>query len=288
MKDDSRLDDAINQYQVDQRWDQYSSEDHDTWRFATTELASVLHGNTYVNYERAFAETGLQIEQIPSLNDVSSALSKFGWRSLVVEGFIPPDVFMLFQANAVLPISRPMRSRSQLGYTPVPDILHEAAGHLPMLNSSGYREFLSKLGNIGAKVQLTDTDMKLYEQQKQVAELTADDLVNPTDLERARTKLAETFERVRFEATSKARLVARFHWWTVEYGLIGPDHLVYGAGLLSSAAEAATFRDVEHNPLTIECCDLGFEIDHAQPCLFVAESWKQLDQELDKLAELVL
>ena len=181
-----------------------------------------------------------------------------------------------------------MRARSQLGYTPVPDILHEAAGHLPMLECPEYRAFLTKLGKVGAEVRLTDTDIALYEKQKAVAELTADVGVDKNELDRAQENLAETFRRVSNEEISKARQVARFHWWTVEYGLIGSDHLIYGAGLLSSAAEAAEYRNVEHIPLSVECCELGFEIDHAQPCLFVAQSWDQLDRELDKLAELVL
>ena len=288
MNDCNYLNHAIRAIEVDQRWDEYRVEEHETWRIATTELARTLQGNTYVDYHRAFNETGLRFDQIPSLKDVSAALKKFGWSSLVVDGFIPPDVFMLLQANAILPISRPMRSRSQLGYTPVPDILHEAAGHLPMLKSLDYRNFLTKLGKIGAQVRLTDTDVALYEKQKAVAELSADDSVDQSVIESAQNRLAETFQKVSNEELSNARRVARFHWWTVEYGLIGPEHLIYGAGLLSSASEAAQYQSVEHIPLTIECCDLGFEIDRAQPCLFVAESWDQLDQELNKLADRVL
>ena len=79
--------------------------------------------------------------------------------------------FMTLQANQVLPITKSIRSEAQLGYTPVPDILHEAAGHLPMLYHAEYRRFLRTLGEIGASAQLTELDMRLYEKQKALAEL---------------------------------------------------------------------------------------------------------------------
>ena len=60
-------------------------------------------------------------------------LKSIGWAAVAVKGFIPPAVFMEFQAYQVLVIATDIRPRSQLTYTPAPDIIHEAAGHAPII-----------------------------------------------------------------------------------------------------------------------------------------------------------
>ena len=129
----SGVESLVSSYSINQEYQSYTAENHGTWQHATKELEQALVGHTAVDYQAAFKETGMSVDHVPSLENINKALARFGWQAIVVEGFIPPDVFMTLQANKVLPITRSIRSESQLGYTPVPDILHEAAGHLPML-----------------------------------------------------------------------------------------------------------------------------------------------------------
>ena len=278
---------AIARYSVSQDYGSYTESDHETWQTAAQELASVLIDQTAVDYVRAVDETGMSLTRIPRLEDINRALQKYAWEAIVVEGFIPPDVFMLLQANQILPITRSIRSKEQLGYTPVPDIIHEAAGHLPMLHNSGYRRFLKRLGEIGANVQLTQADMSLYERQKQLAELLADDDTSATVIREAEQSVRQAVVAANSGPISAARKVARFHWWTVEYGLIGPNHDIFGAGLLSSVAEARAYQETPHLRLSIDCCNRGFDIDHAQPIYYVAESWEHLLSELEQLETLI-
>ena len=70
--------------------------------------------------------------------------------------------------------------------------------------------------------------MKLYEKQKALAEHEASDQVCPEQLENMRVEIRAAVALANSRPTSTARRVARFHWWTVEYGLIGPEHLIYG------------------------------------------------------------
>ncbi|MCY4143736.1 MAG: hypothetical protein OXG08_08645 [Gammaproteobacteria bacterium] len=279
-----QIDELIDEFSVDQDYGHYSEEDQGTWRIAMSELKSVLVSNTAVDYVHAFHATGMSPDRIPTLACVNNALNEVGWSAIVVDGFIPPDVFMALQANSILPISRPIRARSQLGYTPIPDIIHEAAGHLPMLSCPAYRVFLQRLGEIGANTHLNDTDMNLYNLQKHLAELHAEDGVDPQEILDAERAVAKAADAARDEDVSPARRVARFHWWTVEYGLIGPNHDIYGAGLLSSVAEARDFRSANHVRLTVDCCNQPFEIDHVQPRYYVADSWAHLMDEVEALA----
>ena len=278
---------VVRKYSVDQNYSAYSHEDHETWRIATSALERVLVGQTAVDYTVAFESTGMSKNFVPSLERINEALEQFGWKAIVVDGFIPPDVFMLLQAHSILPISREIRARNQLGYTPIPDILHEAAGHLPMLKVEGYRLFLQRLGEIGAKTVLTPVDMAVYESGKNLAELLAMEDSDQDVIEQARFAVREAVADSRKQETSPARRLARFHWWTVEYGLVGPEHRIYGAGLLSSASEAHSYAEVPHHTLSMECCERSFDIDHAQPCYFVADSWDHLQAELDNLEQMV-
>ena len=278
---------AIEAFGVDQKYSEYTLEDHETWRLATESLEEVLVGHTAVNYTESFVSTGMSKSAIPSLETVQEALGRWGWNAIVVDGFIPPDVFMLLQANSILPISKPIRTRSQLGYTPIPDIIHEAAGHLPMLHCAEYRDFLQRLGELGANTQLNEIDMQLYYAQKHIAELLADEVSDQQALADAEQAVDEAKTLAENSPPSPARRVARFHWWTVEYGLIGPDHKIYGAGLLSSVSEAAKYQDAGHERLSVASSDRGFEIDHIQPIYYVADSWQHLMQELENLEQYI-
>lgn len=281
------IDAVVDQFSIDQDYGRYTEQDQDTWRIAMANLEQVLVTNTAVDYVQACQLSGMSSDQIPTLESINDALEKFGWSAIVVAGFIPPDVFMSLQANSILPITRHIRSRNQLGYTPVPDIVHEAAGHLPMLSCSEYRAFLQRLGEVGANTSMNALDMKLYTRQKQLAELLAEDGSDSRLVAEAQRAVEEAASEARNSVVSPARRVARFHWWTVEYGLIGNSHDIYGAGLLSSVAEARDFRKVPHVRLTLEICNRSFEIDHVQPQYFVADSWEHLMDEVDALERAV-
>ena len=76
--------------------------------------------------------------------------------------FLPPAVFMEFQALKVLPIAVDMRSFAQMLYTPAPDIVHESAGHAPFIADVDYAEFLQRFGELGMRAVATRQDMDAY------------------------------------------------------------------------------------------------------------------------------
>ena len=281
------IDEVVENFSVKQDYSYYTDGDHGTWRIAMDRLEEVLEGNTVVDYVESVRATGMAKDRIPTLEGINRSLATVGWRAIVVESFIPPDVFMELQANSILPITRSIRPREQLGYTPVPDIIHEAAGHLPMLACSEYRSFLQRLGEIGAQTRMTDWDMRLYERQKNFAELVAQEDAPKDQIARAKEAVASLLKEDKGRPVSPARQLARFHWWTVEYGLIGENHRIYGAGLLSSVQEAKNYRSLPHVRLTSECCERGFDIDHIQPHYYVADSWEHLMDETEAVGELV-
>ena len=83
--------------------------------------------------------------------------------------------------------------------------------------------------------------------------------------------------------------MARFFWFTIEFGLMrSRDGLrVYGSGLLSSFGEiehAIDSPDVQRYPMQLEwAVNQAFEIDHYQPLLFVVDSFDHLFSLVDQL-----
>ena len=90
-------------------------------------------------------------------------LQKVGWAAVCVDGFIPPKAFMEFQAHRVLVIAADIRQINHIEYTPAPDILHEAAGHAPIIPDETYSEYLQLFGDIGSKAFSSSTDLELFE-----------------------------------------------------------------------------------------------------------------------------
>jgi phenylalanine-4-hydroxylase len=129
----------------------YTPRDHAVWRFLMLALTRSLRDTAHDVYIEGLARTGIALDHIPSIDEMNACLEQLGWRAVVVDGFIPPAIFMEFQALRVLVIALDMRSVEHLLYTPAPDILHESAGHAPFLVDVDYAEFLQRFGEIGMK-----------------------------------------------------------------------------------------------------------------------------------------
>ena len=146
----------------------------------------------------------------------------------------------------------------RLDYLPEPDIFHDIAGHVPMHTDPHFAETLVRFGECAH---------------------TAAALVS---------EIRDPGERVR-TLTNIFRAMARFFWFTIEFGLMrsGNGIRVYGSGLLSSFGEiehAVVSPDVQRYPLQIEwAINQAFEIDHYQPLLFIVDSFDHLYSLVDEL-----
>ena len=75
--------------------------------------------------------------------------------------------------------------------------------------------------------------------------------------------------------------LARFFWFTVEFGLVreAGEVKLFGSGLISSSAEAlhALSPDCERRPFVLDqVLDTAFRIDHLQPVLYVVDGFDEL------------
>lgn len=266
----------------------YSAEDHAVWRYTLRQLVATLRDVAHPVYLDGLARTGIDLERIPSIDEMNARMADLGWGAVVVDGFIPPAVFMEFQARRVLPIALDMRSIEHILYTPAPDIVHEAAGHAPFIADVDYAEYLQAFGEVGMKAISTQADMAVYNAIRHLSIVKEDASATAAEIEQAERDLAAAQQAN--DNRSEAALLARLHWWTVEYGMVGKpdDYKIFGAGLLSSLGESVSCQDdaaVPKRALTVEAVRTGYDITDRQPQLFVAENCRHLSQVLEVFAE---
>ncbi|MDF1550587.1 MAG: aromatic amino acid hydroxylase [Bacteroidales bacterium] len=282
-----RLPKHLRKYIVDQNYEKYTAIDHAVWRYIMRLNYDFLKESAHASYLDGLVKTGISIEKIPQIDEMNEILSKIGWGAVCVDGFIPPTAFMEFQAYKILVIAADMRNINHIEYTPAPDIVHEAAGHAPIIVNPAYAEYLRLFGEIGSKAISSKRDNDLYEAIRKISIIKENPKATAADIQNAEKELAE-IQNDLGEPSEMARL-RNLHWWTVEYGLIGPleKPQIYGAGLLSSIGESAACmkEHVKKLPYSIAAADYGFDITNQQPQLFVCNNFTHLLKVLNEFAD---
>jgi phenylalanine-4-hydroxylase len=279
----------LKQFIVDQHYEHYTPVDHAVWRYVMRQNYSYLKDVAYYPYIPGLQKAGLTIEKIPDLQDMNNALAKIGWGAVTVDGFIPPAAFMEYQACRVLVIAADIRQLNHIEYTPAPDIIHESAGHAPIIADKDYHEYLSYFGSIGAKAMFSAQDFELYEAIRALSILKEMPDADETEIKKADELVA--WQQENMGEPSEMALLSRLHWWTVEYGLIGTleNPKIYGAGLLSSIGESAScmMDEVKKLPYTIDAVNYSYDITKTQPQLFVTPTFQNLIDVLEEFANIM-
>lgn len=281
------LPDHLKQFIVEQHYERYTAADHAVWRYVMRQNYSYLKDIAYYPYIPGLEAAGLSIEKIPDLQEMNDALKKIGWGAVTVNGFIPPPAFMEYQSYRVLVIAADIRQLCHIDYTPAPDIIHESAGHAPIIADKDYHEYLSYFGAIGTKAMFSSKDSELYEAIRELSILKELHEPDPALLRKAEKKVE--FCQRNLGEPSEMALLSRLHWWTVEYGLIGTfeDPKIYGAGLLSSISESKGCMDPEVKKYwyTHDAVNYPFDITKPQPQLFVTPDFQTLTRVLEEFAD---
>lgn len=276
----------LKQFIVAQNYEKYTPIDQAVWRYVMRQNYSYLKNVAYYPYIKGLQRAGLSIEYIPDLQTMNDNLGKIGWGAVTVDGFIPPAAFMEYQAYRVLVIAADIRQINHIEYTPAPDIIHESAGHAPIIADTDYNNYLSYFGSIGAKAMFSAKDFELYEAIRRLSILK--EAANADDVQIARAEKELRYINENMGEPSEMALLGRLHWWTVEYGLIGSleNPKIYGAGLLSSIGESATCMQPEVEKLwyNIDTINYAYDITQPQPQLFVTETFQNLIDVLEQFA----
>jgi len=276
----------LKQYIKPQNYADYTAINQAVWRYVMRKNVDYLSQVAHGSYMEGLQKTGISIDHIPNMYGMNRILKDLGWAAVAVDGFIPPAAFMEFQAYNVLVIASDIRQLEHIEYTPTPDIIHEGAGHAPIIANPEYAEYLRRFGEIGCKAVSSAKDFELYEAVRHLSIIKEAKGTDPLEVETAE-KHIEELQRNMGEPSEMA-LIRNLHWWTVEYGLIGTveNPKIYGAGLLSSIGESAwcMTEEVKKIPYSIAAAHTTFDITKPQPQLFVTPDFAFLSQVLEDFA----
>ncbi len=237
---------------VEQPYDLYSEGNHRAWRELYARMRPRWERFAHPRFLEGVESLSIPAARVPRLEEINQFLQpRTQFTARGVSGYIPAFLFFGSLGRRHFPTTITIRSESSLDYLPEPDIFHDIAGHVPMHTDVQFADTLVKFG------KCADTAAEVCRE------------ISDPEVRRARF-------------ASMMRAMARFFWFTIEFGLMQTEVGVkaYGSGLLSSYGElkfAVQSPDVQRVPLQLDwVINQGFDIDHYQPLVFVAESFGSL------------
>lgn len=281
-----RLPKHLKQFIKPQDYDEYTPINQAVWRYVMRKNVDYLSKVAHNSYLEGLKKTGLEVDNIPNMYGMNRILKEIGWAAVAVDGFIPPNAFMEFQAYNVLVIASDIRQLEHIEYTPAPDIIHEGAGHAPIIANPEYAEYLRRFGEIGCKAISSARDYEIYEAIRLLSIVKEAEGIPQEEIEAAEKRVDELQNDM--GELSEMALIRNLHWWTVEYGLIGTvdNPKIYGAGLLSSIGESTWCMtdNVEKRSYDINAAYQSFDITKPQPQLYVTPDFAHLNRVLEEFA----
>jgi phenylalanine-4-hydroxylase len=111
-------------------------------------------------YLDAKSKLGISTERIPQLSEMNKRLKELcNFRLAPIEGLVETRAFLSWLSYRTMLCTQYIRHPSRPEYTPEPDIVHEAIGHIPNFTNCDFADFSQFIGH-GARVA---TDEQLEE-----------------------------------------------------------------------------------------------------------------------------
>ncbi len=139
---------------IEQRWENYTPDDHAVWGVLYERRMRALEETGSRVFLDGAAAIGLNPDTVPRLDDVNRRLDeRTGWNAIPVSGFLPAPQFFDCLARRRFPTTVTVRPRSQLDYLPEPDIFHDVFGHVPLHGDPHFADFLQQFGAAAASAR---------------------------------------------------------------------------------------------------------------------------------------
>ncbi len=145
---------AAKPFLIEQDYARYSAEQHGLWSELVARRMAQLQQCACREYLEGWEALGLERERLPRLAEVSTRLeARTGWKVQPVSGFMPSRAFFEMLGAKRFPTTTWLRSRESMDYTPEPDILHDALGHLPMFAEQRFADAVAEYGRVCCEIE---------------------------------------------------------------------------------------------------------------------------------------
>jgi phenylalanine-4-hydroxylase len=179
------------QLYVNQSYDLYSDGNHEAWRrlYARMVPRWERYGNEH--FLKGIGSLCLDPEHVPRLEDVNRFLRPLtGFQAKAVSGYIPSFLFFDCLRNRTFPTTITIRQSDKLDYLPEPDIFHDIAGPRPHAHRQAFRRGAGAIRRM-----------------------------RPHGRWICGSGIRDPETRVHY-LTSVIKAMARFFWFTIEFGLM--------------------------------------------------------------------
>lgn len=137
---------------VEQPWDDYSDDDHQTWATLYARQREILPGRACREFLEAQDAMGMTADRIPKFSELNVELRRAtGWELIGVEGLLPELDFFDHLANRRFPVTWWIRRPDQIDYIEEPDLFHDLFGHVPLLMNPMFSDYMQAYGRGGLK-----------------------------------------------------------------------------------------------------------------------------------------
>lgn len=130
----------------------FNDDENTTWR----EIMKVQRPRRVRQIVPMFME-GLKLldmdqDKIPDLNAVNKKLKALtGWQGVYVKGLEEGESFYSMLAQKQFPIGFFVRKKTDLNYTPEPDVVHDFYGHIPFYANKKYADYCQRYGELACR-----------------------------------------------------------------------------------------------------------------------------------------
>jgi phenylalanine-4-hydroxylase len=139
---------------------EYDEREQNIWRIVANRLEEIQARRASKFYLEAKKNLGISNERIPQLSEMNRRLKELSnFRLAPIEGLVETRGFLSWLSYRTMLSTQYIRHHSRPEYTPEPDIVHEAIGHIPMFTNRDFADFSQFIGH-GARIA---TDEQLEE-----------------------------------------------------------------------------------------------------------------------------
>ncbi|CAN5700547.1 hypothetical protein BH24ACI3_BH24ACI3_14430 [soil metagenome] len=139
---------------------EYTEDEQGVWRHVASRLEELQKKYASPFYLRAKKDLGISNDRIPQLTEMNRRLKELSnLRLAPIEGLVETRGFLSWLSYRTMLCTQYIRHHSRPEYTPEPDIVHEAIGHIPMFTNPNFADFSQFIGH-GARIA---TDEQLEE-----------------------------------------------------------------------------------------------------------------------------
>ncbi len=137
---------------IPQRWMDYTSVEHATWDRLFARQSAMLRDRAAPAFLQGLEVLHLSKPGVPDFEELSERLQALtGWSVVAAPGLVPDEVFFRHLSQRRFVAGRFIRGSEQVDYLQEPDVFHDVFGHVPLLASPVFADYMQAYGEGGLR-----------------------------------------------------------------------------------------------------------------------------------------